>query len=66
MVAMKKNHNMKNLQVKNDSAADFVKESRQTSFNTCNSGDALMVDEQNLLKGPTQKLTPMNPIKEIS
>jgi hypothetical protein len=66
MVAMKKNHNMKNLHVKNDSDADFVKESRQTSFKTCNSGDALMVDEQNLLKGPTQKLTPMNPIKEIS
>ena len=46
--------------------ADFVKESRQTSFKTCNSGDAIMVDEQNLLKAPLQKLTPMNPIKEIS
>lgn len=46
--------------------ADFAKESRQTSFKTCNSGDAIMVDEQNLLKAPLQKLTPMNPIKEIS
>lgn len=57
---------MKNLQVNNACEADFVKESRQTSFKSCNSGDALMIDEQNILKGATQKLTPMNPIKDIS
>lgn len=45
---------------------DFVKESRHTSFKSCNSGDALMIDDQNILKGATQKLTPMNPIKDIS
>lgn len=26
----------------------------------------MMVDSQNVLKGPSQKLTPMNPIKDIS
>ena len=43
-----------------------MKDSRQTSFKTCNSGDALMIDESSMLKGPSQKLTPINPLKEIS
>jgi len=63
MVQQKKcDQKMKNMHEE----ANYVKESRQTSFKTCNSGDAIMVDEQNLLKAPLQKLTPMNPIKEIS
>ena len=53
---------VRNMPIETEEVDDFLKDSRQPSYKTCNSGDALMIDESK----PAQKLTPINPMKEIS
>lgn len=65
-VSHEKEKSKKGSQNKTGSSADFVKHSRQTSYQSCKSGDANMVDDNCLLKPPSQKLTPMHPMKDIT